>query len=115
MFSTFIQRKKLWTMDIILTVKDLTFVLLLFIVHTSCINCSSFCHSQTPAEQAQARMQMALKAAGMQIVNACTSTTVTASTLIVNSHLSEVSFVTEVSKCFMNLSDITSYVSMYQV
>lgn len=76
MFSTFIQRKKLWTMDIILTVKDFTFVLLLFIAQTSCINCSSFCHSQTPAEQAQARMQMALKAAGMQIVNACTSTTV---------------------------------------
>lgn len=102
-------------MDIILTVKKtLLLFFLLFIVHFSCINCSSFCHSQTPAEQAQARMQMALKAAGMQIVNACTSTTVTASTLIVNSHLSEVSFVTEVSKCFMNLSDITSYVSMYQ-
>lgn len=75
-------------MDIILTVKKtLLLFFLLFIVHFSCINCSSFCHSQTPAEQAQARMQMALKAAGMQIVNACTSTTVTASTLIVNSHL----------------------------
>lgn len=64
-------------MDIILTVKKtLLLFFLLFIVLISCINCSSFCHSQTPAEQAQARMQMALKAAGMQIVNACTSTTV---------------------------------------
>lgn len=92
-------------------------------VYSSLINFSSFCHSQTPAEQAQARMHMALKAAGMQIVKACTSTPHTTVKQVYSEYTYneftlnciEVSFIPIASKCFINVSDITSYVYMYQV